>query len=122
MSQRRIVIPGPGGGTHAPNEADIKLAIIGTMSNVAMLYGQSAQAFARLAILDTQRANDILQGKRKETDEASDDYEASNSDLEYDLLEETAWYYKECAEMAADLLLEQKRKYGMVNEEVPLKP
>ncbi|MDD5061439.1 MAG: hypothetical protein PHN44_04050 [Candidatus Marinimicrobia bacterium] len=120
MSQRRIVVPN--GGGHVPNETEIKLALIGTMSNVAMLFGQSAQAFARLAILDTQRANEILKGKRNDAvSDTDDDNEASNADLEYDLLEETAWYYKEAAEMAADVLLEQRRKYGMVNEEVPLK-
>ncbi len=118
MSQRRIVVPN--GGGHVPNETEIKLALIGTMSNVAMLYGQSAQAFARLAVLDTKRANDILEGK-KAPENIMDENEASNADLEYDLLEETAWHYKEAAEMAADLLIEQRRKFGIVEEE-PIKP
>ena len=102
MSQRKIITPANG---RVPSETDVKLMMVGTMSNVAMLFGQAAQGFARLAVLDKERGD-----VPRRSDEVSDE-EATNADLEYDLLEETAWYYKEAAEIAAELLDDQRRRF-----------
>lgn len=104
MSQRKIITPASG---RVPSDTDMKLMMVGTMSNVAMLFGQAAQGFARLAVLDKERGD-----MPRRTDEISDE-EATNADLEYDLIEETAWYYKEAAEIAAELLDEQRRRFGV---------
>lgn len=104
MSQRKIITPASG---RVPSDTDMKLMMVGTMSNVAMLFGQAAQGFARLAVLDKERGD-----APRRTDEIPDE-EATNADLEYDLIEETAWYYKEAAEIASELLDEQRRRFGV---------
>lgn len=102
MSQRKIITPSNG---RVPSDTDVKLMMVGTMSNVAMLLGQAAQGFARLAVLDKERGM-----FPRPSDDVSDE-DATNADLEYILLEEAAWYYKESAEIAAELLDDQRRRF-----------